>query len=169
MQNKCTSNSQNPIHVLAQRLVHGWGQGFGPIFLAKCRRKTHLTPVSTGPTKDKIMSTNFSAPPKKASAANIKILRTPTIAKSESAALFDRLRSLSRDIAPGTNKNDQVTALIAASIGEGIVTAKKIIGLVSYFGFSPIHVAKMLEHGTGADPASGHWRRNQDGTFSLLA
>lgn len=153
--------------------LKGWcvdgGQGFVPIFSARCRRKTKLSPVSTGPTKDNIMSTNFSAPPKRASPANIKIRPATAVQKSETAALFDRLRSLSRDIAPGTNKNDQVTALIAASIGEGVVTAKKIIGLVSYFGFSPIHVAKMLKHGTGADPASGHWRRNQDGTFSLFA
>lgn len=152
---------------------NGWcvdgDRASSPFFSARCCRKTKLSPVSTGPTKDNFMSMNFSNTPKKASAADIKILRTPIIAKSESAALFDRLRSLSRDIAPGTNKNDQVTALIAASIGEGVVTRKKIIGLVSYFGFNPIRVAKMLEHGTGHDPDSGHWYRNHDGSFSLFA
>lgn len=80
--------------------------------------------------------------------------------------MFDRLSALLRNIASGTNKNDQATALISACITEGVVAEKKIIGLVSHFGFKPYHVVNMLKYGTGVDPASGHWRRNQDGTFS---
>mgnify|MGYP001068991244 CR=1 FL=1 len=118
--------------------------------------------------KDIIMSTNPSAAPKKVSAAHIEIRKAATKAAPETADLFNRLRALLRDITPGTNKNDQVIALISACIGEGIVIKKEIIGLVSHLGFNPRHVAKMLDAGTGGDPASGHWRRNSDGTFSLF-
>lgn len=83
--------------------------------------------------------------------------------------MFGRLDALLREIAPGTNKNDQITALIAACIAEGKASRKEIIGIAVHFGFKLFHVAQMLENGTGADPASGHWRRKQDGTFSLFA
>lgn len=115
------------------------------------------------------MSTNTPTAPQKTSAANIKIRPAPTTAESDSAALFGRLSGLLGEIAPGTNKNEQVTVLISACIVEGIVTEKKIIGVVSRFAFKPAHIAHMLKHGAGAGPASGHWRRNQDGTFSLFA
>ncbi|WP_062178381.1 hypothetical protein [Sphingopyxis sp. C-1] len=114
------------------------------------------------------MSIKPPADPKKTSAAHIKIRPVSAATKSETDAMFSRLSTLLRNIAPGINKNDQVTALIAACIGEGVVTGKKIIGLVSYFGFNPIHVAKMLEHGIGNDPTSGHWHRNHDSSFSLF-
>lgn len=109
------------------------------------------------------------AAPKKTSAANIKIRPASAATKSETAAMFGRLSALLRNIAPGTNKNDQVNTLIAACIAEGKVTQKEIIGIAVHFGFKLFHVAQMLKFGTGADPASGHWRRNQDGTFSLFA
>ncbi|WP_428629927.1 hypothetical protein [Sphingopyxis sp.] len=114
------------------------------------------------------MSTNFSAAPKRASAANIKIRPALAASKSETAAMFDRLSALLRNIALSTNKNDQVNTLIAACIAEGKVTKKEIIGIAVHFGFNRYHVAKMLEHGIGYDPTSGHWRRNQDGSFSLF-
>jgi hypothetical protein len=115
------------------------------------------------------MSTNSSGAPKKSSAAHIKVRPTSAVTKSEAAAMFGRLSALLRNIAPGTNKNDQAIALISACIAEGKVTRKEIIGIAVHFGFKLFNVAQMLEYGTGADLASGHWRRNQDGTFSLFA
>jgi hypothetical protein len=82
--------------------------------------------------------------------------------------MFGRLSALLRDIKPGTNRNDQVIALIAACIAEGKVTRKEIIGIAEHFGFDRYHVARFLEYGIGNDPDSGHWRRNSDGTFSLF-
>lgn len=146
------------------------GTGLRPYFFRRgVVGKQKLSPVSTGPTKDNIMNTNFSAPPKKASAANFKIRQAPTASKSESATMFGRLSALLRNIAPGTNKNDRVTTLIAACIAEGKVTRKEIIGIAVHFGFKRYHVAQFLEYGTGHDPESGHWRRNPDGSFSLFA
>lgn len=107
--------------------------------------------------------------PKKASAASIKIRPAVSAAKSDTSPLFGRLSTLLRNIAPGTNKNDQVTALIAACISEGIVTKKGIVGIAIHFGFKRYHVSQMLEYGIGYDPTSGHWRRNPDGSFSLFA
>ena len=115
------------------------------------------------------MSMNFSARAKKASAANIKIRPALAVVKAGPAALFDRLSSLLHKVAAGTNRNDQVTALILACITEGIVTKKEIIGIAIHFGFKRYHVAQFLEYGTGHDPESGHWRRNPDGSFSLFA
>lgn len=83
--------------------------------------------------------------------------------------MFGRLSALLRNIAPGTNKNDQVIALISACIAEGKVTRKEIIGIAVHFGFDRKHVVLFLEYGIGSDPDSGHWRRNQDGSFSLFA
>lgn len=82
--------------------------------------------------------------------------------------MFGRLNALLRDITPGTNKNDRVTALIAACIAEGKATRKEIIGIAVQLGFHPRHVASFLEYGIGNDPDSGHWRRNRDGSFSLF-
>ena len=82
--------------------------------------------------------------------------------------MFGRLSALLRDIAPDTNKNDQVTALIIACIAEGKVTQKEIIGIAVHLGFHPRHVAKFLKYGIGNDSDSGHWRRNRDGSFSLF-
>lgn len=114
------------------------------------------------------MSTNPPASPKKVSAARIKVRPASTATKSESAAMFGRLNALLRDITPGTNKNDRVTALIAACIAEGKATRKEIIGIAVQLGFHPRHVASFLEYGIGNDPDSGHWRRNRDGSFSLF-
>ena len=91
------------------------------------------------------------------------------VQKSETATVFDRVSALLRDVAPRTKKNDQVTALIIICITEGVVTKKEIIGVAVHFGFHRFHVAKMLEYGIGYDAASGHWRRNPDGAFSLFA
>ena len=83
--------------------------------------------------------------------------------------MFGRLSALLRNIAPDTDKNDRVTTLISACIAEGKVTQKEIIGIAVHFGFHAYHVVKTLDQGIGYDPASGHWRRNKDGSFSLFA
>lgn len=114
------------------------------------------------------MSNNPSAGPKKASAARIKVRPASAATKSETDAMFGRLSALLRNIEPGTNKNDQVTALIAACIAEGKVTRKEITGIAVHLGFHHRHVAQFLEYGIGNDPDSGHWRRNRDGSFSLF-
>lgn len=82
--------------------------------------------------------------------------------------MFGRLSALLRDIAPDTNKNDQVTTLITACIAEGKDTQKEIIGIAVHLGFHPRHVASFLKYGIGNDRDSGHWRRNSDGSFSLF-
>lgn len=145
------------------------GTGLRPYFFGAMPSEIYLSPVSTGSTKDPIMSTNSSATPEKVSAANIKMRPAVAVPKSESAALFARLSALLRKIAPVSNKNDQVTALILACISEGIVARREIIGIGIHFGFKLFHVAQMLKYGTGIDADSGHWRRNPDGTFGLFA
>lgn len=82
--------------------------------------------------------------------------------------MFGRLSALLRYIAPDSNRNDQVIALISDCISEGIVKKKEIIGVVVHFGFDRYHVAQFLKYGIGNDPESGHWRRHKDGSFSLF-
>ncbi|OHD05234.1 MAG: hypothetical protein A3E77_01660 [Sphingopyxis sp. RIFCSPHIGHO2_12_FULL_65_19] len=89
--------------------------------------------------------------------------------RSGPAALFGRLSTLLRNIAPGTNRNDQVMALIAACISEGVVTKREIIAVTGLLGFKRYHVTQHLDYGVGHDRASGLWRRNRDGSYSLFA
>lgn len=110
------------------------------------------------------MNTEPTAPARRISAANLTVPKKAPAA----ANLFERLRDLADSFGPKPNKNDAVTALIVACIGEGLNSDKTIMEVLARLGFNTRHVAMMLKHGTGATPASGHWRRNADKTYSPL-
>ncbi len=88
---------------------------------------------------------------------------------ADTAAMFKRLRGLIDHCGPKPNRNDLVTALISACIGEGLHTRKQIIGVLYRLGFNNGHIAMMLKFGIGRTPESGHWRHNADKTYTLLA
>ncbi len=83
-----------------------------------------------------------------------------------SKALFDRLSELQADCGP--NKHDQATALITACILEGLNTGARIVGALTGLGMNPGHVWIVLKEGTGANPDRHHWRRDENGIYSLL-
>lgn len=96
----------------------------------------------------------------KASAAHLKI-------KPKTVGFFERLRHLVAD--SGSNKNDQAIVAITACIGERINTTKAICEVLARLGLNTRHVAAILKHSAGLDPARHRWSRDETGHYHLLA
>jgi hypothetical protein len=81
----------------------------------------------------------------------------------------DPLSGLRRLIeACGSNKHDQAITLITACLGDGVNTAPEIIAVGTALGLNPAHVAIILRKDAGSSPDRHRWRRDEQGTYSLL-
>ena len=68
----------------------------------------------------------------------------------------------------GTNRHDRAIALITACIGDGVNTRSDIVSLGKKLDLNGSHIAIILNEGTGSDPIRHHWRRDDNGVYSLL-
>lgn len=125
------------------------------------------------------MNEALNTTPRRISAATLRVPQKPSIpavapasvapVSNDRSAIFDGLNRLIEHCGPKPNKHDLVLALIAACVGDGVNTAKQIIGVLHRLGFNNKHVAMMLKEGTGMNPESARWRLNGDKTYSLLS
>lgn len=106
------------------------------------------------------MQNNSNGASPRLSAARIKVSRKPA------PTLFERLQVLAAN--SGTNRNDQVIALVTACIGESIDTTKHICEVLARLGFKPAHVAMILKTNTGGNPERHLWSKDEAGRYRLL-
>jgi hypothetical protein len=78
----------------------------------------------------------------------------------------DPLRCLLDDCGP--NKNDRAIVLITACISDGVNTGPEILARGVRLGLHPAHVALILSKDAGSNPNRHRWRRDDQGTYSLL-
>jgi uncharacterized protein (DUF849 family) len=91
------------------------------------------------------------------------------IVRPRSTTPSDPLASLRRLLDDcGSNQNDRVIAFITAAIGDGVNTRAEIIDLGMRLGLDPKHVVINLNKGAGNSPHRHSWRRDEQGTYSLL-
>lgn len=94
------------------------------------------------------------------SAANI-VIKKP----AGTDPIIERLKRLHATCTAGGNKNDSVITLITACLEEEINTRPHIVDTLGQLGYNPQHVALMLKHNTGPNPASKHWWLDPDGRY----
>lgn len=84
-------------------------------------------------------------------------------------SIFERLRRLDHELAgESVNKNDRCVALITACIWDGIDTGERIIGALVRLGYKPGHVAIIIKHNTGKNPALHRWFIGDEGRHYRL-
>lgn len=110
------------------------------------------------------MNTELTTPERRISAATLTVPSKQPMPASED--VFERLRRLRDEL--GSNKNDAVTALIAACIGEGLDTEPLIVAMIGRLGFDDRHIRIMLKNGTGTRPERASWQRKPDKSYSPL-
>jgi hypothetical protein len=96
------------------------------------------------------------------SGADIAISPLPVAPAGSYAALSALLDAC------GPNKNHRAITLIGACIADGFDTKGAIISAGIRMGLNNRHVARILDEGTGRNPELRRWRRDPDGTYSLL-
>ena len=91
----------------------------------------------------------------------------PFATKETTHAFFQRLEKLRYDCGPRTSKHDQARVLIAACIDEGIVSRRRLIGILAQLKFDRRHAGKTLHEFCGPDPDRHDWWSDEAGNYRL--
>lgn len=91
----------------------------------------------------------------------------PFATKETTHAFFQRLETLLHDCGANSSKHDKARVVIAASIDEGIVSGKRLVGILANVGFDRKHAGKTLHELCGPDPDRHDWWTDDKGEYRL--